>query len=319
MKSLNKSSKIYVAGGETLIGAAVLRQLTQQGYTNLVGVSPDEPDLINASQVEDFFAQTKPEYVFVAAGKSGGIAANQKYPADLMLDNLRVATHIIQAAHQYHVQKLLYLASSCSYPRETPQPMQTQAILTGPLEPTNEAYAVAKLAGIKLCQAYHQQYGANFISGIPANSFGPGDDFSPEDSHVIGALIHRMHQAKILNLDSVEVWGTGTPRREFIFVDDLADACIFIMREYNGSDLINIGGGTYLSIAELAALIKEIVGYSGNLSFDTSRPDGMPLKALDSSQLLDLGWRPRTAFHDALAATYRWYLQTQQENGALNV
>ncbi len=310
---MNKQSKIYVAGGETLIGTAILHQLELQGYINIVGKPGQEPDLTNATQVQDFFGKTKPDYVFIAAGRSGGIAANQKYPAELMLDNLLVATHVMQSAHQHGVKKLLYLASSCSYPKHTAQPMQVESILTGPLEETNEAYAVAKIAGIKLCQAYQQQYGAAFLSGIPANNFGPGDDFSLEDSHVIGALIRKMYAAKISGAESVEVWGTGSARREFIYGDDLADACLFVMREYNGSNPINIGGGEDVSIKELAELIKEVVGYSGKLHFDISKPDGMPLKALDSSQLKKMGWQPKTSFQAGLAATYEWFLQTEQE------
>lgn len=316
---MEKQAKIYVAGGQELIGAAILRQLERQGYTNLVGRPGDEPDLSDAVQVEAFFAQTKPDYVFIAAGKSGGIAANQKYPADLMLDNLLVASHLIPDAYRHGVKKLLYLASSCSYPRLAAQPMRVESLMTGLLEPTNEAYAVAKLAGIKLCQAYHQQFGANFISAIPANAFGPGDDFSPEDSHVIGALMYKMHQAKITGADSVEIWGTGTPRREFIFADDLADACLFVMGHYHNTAPINLGGDADLSIGELAVIIKEVVGYTGKLQFDTSKPDGMPLKALDSSQLSGLGWRPQTSFQAALSATYRWYLHTQYQKETMDV
>jgi GDP-L-fucose synthase len=258
--------------------------------------------------VSDFFAQNKPEYVFLAAGKSGGISANQKYPADLMLDNLLVICNVIDSAYHSGVKKLLYLASSCSYPKHSAQPMQVESLMTGILEPTNEAYAVAKIAGIKLCQAYCQQYGANFISGIPANAFGIGDDFSLEESHVIPALIRKMHEAKIADAEFVEIWGTGTPRREFIFADDLADACIFIADNYDDPMPINIGGGLDLSIKELAELIKEAIGYRGQLHFDASKPDGMPLKALDSSKLQSMGWQPQTSFRAAVEATYDWFL-----------
>ena len=308
---MEKRAKIYVAGGQTLIGAALLRQLEQRGYINILGRPGEEPDLTDAAQVDAFFARTAPEYVFLVAGRSGGIGANQKYPAELMLDNLLVECHLIHSAYRYGVKKLLYLASSCSYPKHCQQPMQVESLLTGPLEPTNEAYAVAKIAGIKLCQAYSQQYGANFISGIPAAAFGPGDDFSLEGSHVIAALIRKMHEAKTLGASSVEIWGTGTPRREFIFADDLADACIFIMREYDNPKPINIGGGSDVSIGELAELIKEVVGYKGQLRFDTSKPDGMPLKVLDSSQLSSIGWRLKTPFRSALSETYNWFLQTR--------
>ena len=319
---MERHSKIYVAGGQTLVGAAILRQLERQGYPNIVGRPGEEPELTDATQVDAFFARTAPDYVFLAAGKSGGIGANQKYPAELMLDNLLVECHVIHNAYHYGVKKLLYLASSCSYPKHCPQPMRVESLLTGPLEPTNEAYAVAKIAGIKLCQAYRQQYGVNFIVGIPANAFGPGDDFSLEDSHVIAALIRKMHEAKELDLESVDIWGTGTPRREFIFADDLADACIFIMCEYDSSEPINIGGGSDLSIRKLAELIKEVVGYPGELRFDTSKPDGMPLKVLDSSKLKEMGWQPRTPFRSALSVTYDWFLQmergsTMQERAAV--
>lgn len=311
---LEKHSKIYVAGGQTLIGAATLRELERQGYVNIVGRPGEEPELTDAAQVDAFFARTAPEYVFLVAGKSGGIGANQKYPAELMLDNLLVECHVIHSAYRHRVKKLLYLASSCSYPKYCPQPMKEDALLSGPLEPTNEAYAVAKIAGIKLCQAYHRQYGANFISGIPANIFGPGDDFNPKDSHVIAALIRKMHEAEEQGREVVEIWGTGSPRREFIFADDLADACIFVTREYDGTQPINLGCGSDMSIAELALAVKEVTGFQGQIHFDTSNPDGMPAKLLDSSKLQALGWHPRVPFHSALLATYEWFLQHRGNN-----
>jgi GDP-L-fucose synthase len=318
---MEKHARIFVAGSRASAGAAILRQLKQQGYGEIVSGPAEGPelDLTDASQVESFFARTAPEYVFLVAGKTGGIAANQKYPAELMLDNLLVECHIINSAYRQGVKKLLYLASSCSYPKQCPQPMKEDALLTGPLEPTNEAYAVAKIAGINLCKAYNQQYRTRFISGIPANTFGPVDDFSLEDSHVVAALMRRMHQAKVLGSESVEVWGTGAPQREFIYVDDLADACVFIMQKYDGQGPINIGGGSSLSIRELAELIKEVVGYSGVLRFDMSKPDGMPLKMLDSSQLEVMGWQPKTSFYSGLLATYQWFLQTEQAKGMANV
>jgi GDP-L-fucose synthase len=307
---LEKQAKIHVAGGQTLIGAAILRELERQGYANIVGRPGEEPELTDAAQVDAFFARTTPEYVFLAAGKSGGIKANQKYPAELMLDNLLVGCHIIYSAYRHGIKKLLYLASSCSYPKNCPQPMQVESLLTGPLEPTNEAYALAKVAGIKLCQAYRQQYGANFISGIPANAFGPGDDFSPEDSHVIAALIRKMHEAKEQGQEVIEIWGTGSPRREFIFADDLADACVFVMNKYDGAQPINLGCGLDMSIAELALAVKEVTGFQGQIHFDASKPDGMPVKLLDSSKLNALGWRPRVSFHSALLETYEWFLES---------
>lgn len=286
---------------------------------NTVGGAGEEPDLTNAAEVDAFFAEVAPEYVFIAAGRSGGIQANQKYPAELMRDNLLVESHIIHSAYRYGAKKLLYLASSCSYPKNCAQPMRVESLMTGVLEPTNEAYAVAKIAGMVMCQAYRQQYRANFISGIPADAFGPGDDFSLQDSHVIPALIRKMHDAKILGAESVEIWGTGTPRRDFIFAPDLADACVFVMREYDSSRPINISGGTDLSIKELALSIKEVVGYTGELYFDTSKPDGTPLKALDSKELTTMGWKPRTPFWSALSVTYDWFLQTEQRRGRADV
>lgn len=305
---MKKDAKIYVAGGETLIGSAILRQLDVHGYHNIIGKPPEEPNLTQSEKVKAFFEEYRPEYVFLAAGKSGGIQANQKYPAELMLDNLLVECHVIDSAYHYGVKKLLYLASSCSYPKHCPQPMQVESLMTGSLEPTNEAYALAKIAGIKLCQAYCQQYGANFITGIPANAFGPGDDFSLEESHVIPALIRKMQHAKMTRAEFVEIWGTGIARREFILADDLADACLFIMDKYEEKTPINIGGGLDLSIKELAELIKNAVGYRGLLRFDTSKPDGMPLKALDCSKLNSMGWQPKTSFQTALSLTYDWFL-----------
>jgi GDP-L-fucose synthase len=306
---LEKHANIYVAGAQTLIGSAILRQLRQQGYTNTVTLPDEEEQLTDATSVDAFFAGTLPEYVFLTAGKSGGIGANQRYPAALLLDNLLVECHVIHSAYRYGVKKLLYLASSCCYPKHCPQPMCVESLMTGPLEPTNEAYAVAKLAGITLCQAYRQQYGVHFISGIPANVFGPGDDFAPEDSHVIPALIRKLDEARRLGAPSVSLWGTGTPRREFIYADDLADACIFVMHEYDHPKPLNIGSGSDLSIRELAELIKEVIGYHGELHFDTSKPDGMPLKRLDSRRLNEMGWRPKTSLRAALLATYTWFLQ----------
>jgi len=307
---MNKSDRILVADARTLIGAALLRQLERQGYSNVIDAGGEGSDLTDAAQVEGFFAKTAPEYVFVAAGKSSGIEGNRKRPAELMLDNLLVECNVIHSAYRHGVKKLLYLASSCCYPKHCPQPMRVESLLTGPLEATNEAYAVAKIAGIKLCQAYRQQYGVPFIVGIPANVFGPGDDFSLEDSHVIPALIRKVYAAKASGVPSVELWGTGTPRREFIFADDLGDACLFVMQQYDGAEPINLGGGIDLSIAELAELVKEVVGYPGELHFDTSRPDGMPLKALDSSRLIAMGWRPATPFRDAMSATCAWFRET---------
>jgi GDP-L-fucose synthase len=309
---LDKEARIYVAGGSTLIGAALLSQLTDDGSGSVIG-GVGEPDLTDACAVDEYFAAHAPEYVFLAAGRSGGIAANQRYPAELIRDNLLVECNVIHSAYRHGVRKLVYLASSCSYPRLAPQPILEAALLTGPLEPTNEAYAVAKIAGIKLCQAYRQQYGVHFVAAIPANAFGPGDDFSLEESHVIAALIRKMHEAKTRGRAEVEVWGSGTPRREFIFVRDLADACLWVMNRYDGIEPINLGAGVDVSIRELAEAVRETVGYTGRLRFDASKPDGMPRKALDSSKLYGLGWRPQAGFQDALAETYAWFLQCECE------
>lgn len=309
---MEKHAKIFVAGAQTLIGASLHRELKRQGAVNIVGALGDEPELTDSAQVDAFFFRNRPDYVFVVAGKSGGIGANQKWPAQLMLENLLVACHVIHSAYRHGVRKLFYLASSCSYPKYCAQPMRVESLLSGSLEPTSEAYGLAKIAGIKLCQSYRQQYGVNFISGIPADVFGPGDDFSFEDSHVVAALIRRMHEAKELGVESVEIWGSGAPRREFIFSEDLADACIFVMHEYDDPQPINLGGGSDLSIRELAALIKEVVGYSGELRFDPSRPDGMPMKLLDSSKLISMGWSPKTSFRSAVSVTYEWFLQRRQ-------
>jgi GDP-L-fucose synthase len=301
---VKKNSKIFVPGAGTLIGSAIVRQLKHEGYCNLL---TEEIDFADAKAVDDYFSRTKPDYVFVAAGNSGGIGANQRCPADLMRDNLLVACHIIYSAYCYGATKLLYLASSCCYPKLCPQPMQVGALFTGPLERTNEAYALAKLSGIELCRAYRSQYGVNFISAIPANAFGPGDDFSLEDSHVVAALIRKIHEAKAQSLSVVRVWGTGAPRREFIYADDLANGCIFLMLHYDAGEPINLGTERDFSIKELAGLIKEIIGYTGEIQFDCSKPDGMPAKRLDSSRLRELGWKPKTDFRAALEQTYQWF------------
>jgi len=307
---LEREERIYIAGSGTLIGKAIWRGLENRGYTNLVGGPGKEPDLNDPSQVNRFFARSKPDYVVFAAGRSRGIRANQLYPADLMRENLLVQSHVIDCAYRNGVKKLLYLASSCCYPRHCPQPMKEESLLSAPLEPTNEAYALAKIAGIKLCQAYRQQYGVDFISAIPGDVFGPGDDFSLEDSHVVPALIRKMHEGKEMGTDTVEIWGSGNPRRDVVFVDDLADACIFVMCQYAEAQPINIGSGADLTIREIAMVIKSVVGYRGELRFDTSRPDGMPKKLLDSSRLLAMGWQPKTSLISAVKVTYQWFLQS---------
>jgi len=308
---VEKSASVYVAGASAFVGAGIVRALRRRGWRNLAGADGDAPALRDATAVDRFFASARPDYVFMAVGMILGIRGNQRRPAELMLDNLLAGCHVVDAAYRHGVKKLLYLASGCAYPKHALQPMHPRTLMTGALEPTSQYYATAKLAGLKLCEAYRQQHEANFITAITANPFGVGDDFDPWDGHVIGALMRRMHEAKRDSLPAVDVWGTGAPRRDFIFIDDLADACIFVMEHYDGAEPINLTGGAQLTIKELAELIRRLVGYSGELRFDASKPDGMPLKVLDGEALAQLGWRARTPFHDALKTTYEWFLKTE--------
>jgi GDP-L-fucose synthase len=308
---VNENNSIYVAGGATLVGAAIIEILERRGFCNIKGKPGDEPDLTDSTAVEKFFSEHRPEYVFVAAGNTGGIQANSSRPAELMLHNLHTGINVIESSLKYGAKKLLYLASSCSYPRVSPQPIREEYLLNGPLEPTNEAYAVAKIAGLKLCQACRSQYGANFITGIPANVFGPGDDFDPIDSHVIPAMILKMHNAKISGEESVPLWGTGSPKRDFIFSEDLADACVFVMQRYDDSAPINLSADNAVSISELAGIVREIAGFRGELVFDTSKPDGMPIKTLDGTKLRDRGWSSKTPLTEAIKKTYKWFLTSQ--------
>jgi GDP-L-fucose synthase len=299
--------RLLIAGS----GAVAVKALEDRCRAGNTPVSAGhDVDWTDRGRVDAVFKRERPECVVLLGGRSGGIQANQKYPADLMLDNLLVECHAIDAAHRHGVKKLLYLASSCSYPRLCPQPAREDALLTGSLEPTNEAYAVAKIAGIKLCQAYRRQYGLNAVCAIPANIFGPGDDFSLDDSHVVAALIRRMHEAKVHGGDRVVVWGTGAARRDFIFAEDLADACLFLMRSYDDEAPINVGSGTGATIGELAAEIKAVTGFRGRIEFDAQKPDGMPVKVLDVARLRNLGWQPCVPFRAALERTYEWYLQS---------
>jgi GDP-L-fucose synthase len=308
---MDRAARVCVAGGGTLIGAALRRRLNQQGYP-LVGASAPEPEWGDREQVEAFMARTKPTHVFVAAGRSGGIRANQRYPVELMRDNLLVAVTVLDAAWRAGVRKLLYLASSCAYPRAAAQPMRVEALSAGPPEPTNAAYALAKRAGIQLCAAYQTQHQARFVAGIPADVFGPDDDFSAEDSHVLPALLRKVHEARTRGLREVVLWGSGTPRREFLFADDLADACIVVMKAYDGPGPINLGGGTALSIRELAAEVAAVVGYRGTVRFDATQPDGMPVKLLQADELAALDWRPATPLSKALEETYRWFCAREE-------
>ncbi len=301
---MKKDSRIFIAGESTMEGKALVRLIKERNYNNIINLDNGEPDLTNYSLVKKYFKDLRPEYVFLFAGKSGGIKANQEMPATLMLDNLRIISNVLSVAHKFEVEKLFYLASCCVYPKHAEQPMSPDMLMAGPLEPTNSAYATAKLAGVELCRAYRREYGNNFISAIPANIFGPGDNFSAENSHVIAALIRKMHEAKQNGNSTVEIWGTGKPRREFIYVDDLADACLFLMDHYNNEEPVNIGSGAAMSISDLAETIKEVTRYKGNLHFDSSKPDGMPNKVLDSSYIFSLGWKPSTSFNIFAEKTY---------------
>jgi len=304
---MNNWLRVFVAGVSTLVGRALVRRFESQQCARLVGVD-DEPDFTDAAAVDRFFAAARPEAVIVVAGAMAGIAGNQKCPADLMLDNLLVATHVVPAAWRHGTKKLLYVASSCTYPKHASQPLAVESLWTGPVEQTSAAYAVAKLAGIRLCEAYRQQHGARFITAIKADAFGPGDDFTWANSHVVGALIRRMHEARVAGARSLELWGTGTPRREFIYVDDLADALIFLLQAYDAPEPINVGTGVTTSVRELAEILRDVIGFDGELRFDTSRPDGMPLKGLDSAPLAALGWRPSWDLRSALRHTYEWFV-----------
>jgi GDP-L-fucose synthase len=306
---VEKNAKIYVAGHRGMVGSAIFRKLKAEGYTNLVIRNSQELDLRNQQAVADFFAAEKPDYVFLAAAKVGGIVANNTYRADFLYENLAIQNNVIHQAYLHGVQKLLFLGSSCIYPKLAPQPLKEEYLLTGLLEPTNEPYAIAKIAGIKLCDAYRDQYGCNFISVMPTNLYGYNDNYHPENSHVLPALIRKFHEAKTGGAASVTVWGTGSPLREFLFADDLADACYFLMQEYNEAGLVNIGTGLDLSIKDLALLIKEVVGFTGDLVFDTSKPDGTPRKLLDVSKLHTLGWKHRIALQEGLALAYQDFLK----------
>ncbi|WP_305728026.1 GDP-L-fucose synthase [Bradyrhizobium sp. WSM3983] len=301
-----KGKSVYVAGHRGMVGAAIARRLAREDV-NLVTVDRREVDLCNQVAVFDWFATARPQVIFLAAAKVGGIVANNTLRAEFIYDNIAIAANVIHAAHVNRAEKLMFLGSSCIYPKFAPQPLREDTVLTGPLEPTNEPYAIAKIAGIKMAEAYRCQYGRDFISVMPTNLYGPGDNYHPEMSHVVAALIRRFHEAKLSGAKSVAVWGTGTPRREFLYVDDMADACVHLMKTYSGADLINIGTGEDIAIAEFARVVAEIVGYRGEISFDTSRPDGTPRKLLDVGRLTKLGWRATTSLHDGLKRTYDAY------------
>lgn len=302
---MRTEDKIYIAGHRGMVGSAIWRQLESEGYTNLIGRTHAELDLLNQQAVADFFSQEKPDYVFLAAAKVGGIVANNTYRAQFIYENLQIQNNIIHQAHVHQVKKMMFLGSSCIYPKLAPQPMGEDALLTGELEQTNEPYAIAKIAGIKMCEAYRDQYGSNFISVMPTNLYGINDNFDLKNSHVLPALIRKFHEAKQETLSSVEIWGTGSPKREFLYVDDMADACIYLMHNYNEKGHVNIGCGEDISIKDLALMVKDIVGFDGELIFDTSKPDGTPRKLMNISRLEGAGWVPKVSLTEGVERVYK--------------
>ncbi|HPN54842.1 MAG TPA: GDP-L-fucose synthase [Candidatus Moranbacteria bacterium] len=308
---MKKDSKIYVAGHKGLVGSAITRKLQELGYTNLIFRTFEELNLMDQKSTADFFATEKPEYVFLAAAKVGGIKANDDFPADFIYQNLQIQNNIIQNAYKNGVKKLLFLGSSCIYPRDCEQPIKEEYFMTGPLEKTNDAYAIAKIAGIKMCQSFNKQYGTKFISVMPTNLYGPNDNFDLESSHVLPALLRKFHDAKTKNKDEVVMWGTGSAMREFLYVDDLSDACVYLMNNYEDSEIVNIGTGEDISISELAELIKKVVGFEGKIVNDTTKPDGTPRKLLDVSKLHNLGWKHKTSLLDGIKKTHEWFLKNK--------
>jgi len=307
---MEKGAKIYVAGHKGLVGSALVRNLKSKGYTNIIGKTHKELDLTNQEAVEKFFREEKPDYVFLAAAKVGGIGANSTYPADFIMENLLIQCNVIRSAFENEVEKLLFLGSSCIYPKMCPQPIREEYLLSGYLEQTNEAYAIAKISGLKMCQFYNQQYGTNYISAMPTNLYGPNDNYDLNNSHVMPALIRKMYEAKMFSKSYVEIWGTGKVLREFLHVDDMADACIFIMNNYNGNEFFNVGTGREISIMDLAYLIKNIVGYEGDIKFDSSKPDGTPRKLLDVSKLEELGWKYNIELEQGIKNAYESFLES---------
>lgn len=306
---MNKDSRIYIAGHNGMVGSAILRKLTELGYTEINFWSKKDLDLTKQSKVNKFFERYKPEYVFLCAAKVGGIKANSDFKADFIYENIMIQSNIINAAKQFGTKKLLFLGSSCIYPKMCQQPIKEEYLLTGPLEPTNDAYAIAKITGIKMCQSYNEQYGTNFISVMPTNLYGPNDNYDLNNSHVLPAMIRKFHEAKIDGKDKVEIWGTGTPKREFLYVDDLADACYYLMNNYSGNEIVNIGTGQDITIKDLAILVKEVVGFEGDIYFNTEMPDGTPRKLLDVSKLTNLGWQYKTSLKEGIEKTYKDYVK----------
>ncbi|HVB31841.1 MAG TPA: GDP-L-fucose synthase [Gemmatimonadaceae bacterium] len=308
---MERDDKIYVAGHRGLVGSALERTLRGQGFDRLVHRTRAELNLIDRAAVQSFFAAERPDFVFLAAARVGGILANNTYPADFIRENLEVELNVIEAAHQYGVRKLMFLGSACIYPKLAPQPIREEYLLTGPLEPTNAPYAIAKIAGISLCESYNRQYGTNFISVMPTNLYGPGDSFDLQNSHVLPALMRRLDDAKRNAAPSVTIWGTGRPRREFLHVDDMASACVHLMQHYDSSEIINVGCGEDISILDLAHMIQWLVGYEGTIEFDTTKPDGTPLRRLDITRLLSTGWAPTISLEDGVRTTYAWYCENR--------
>lgn len=307
---MDLSSKIFIAGHRGMVGSAIFRALNESGYQNLVVRDRTQLDLRRQRDVEEFFEAESPDYVFMAAAKVGGIMANNTYRADFILENLQIETNVISASYASDVKKLLFLGSSCVYPKLTPQPIHEEYLLSGPLEQTSEPYAIAKIAGVKLCQAINEQHGTNYISTMPTNLYGPGDNFDLAEAHVLPALIRKFHEAKQQGSSSVEIWGTGNPRREFLHVDDCADAAICLMNQYTGTEIVNVGCGEDIAIRDLAALISDIVGFTGEIRYNPSYPDGTPRKLLEISRLASLGWQPRIRLRDGIESVYQWFLQT---------
>ena len=309
-----RDSRIFVAGHRGLVGSALVRRLKAEGFTNLLTATREELDLRDQAEVSHWFKANRPEYVFLVAGTVGGIMANSTRPAEFIYDNMMIHGTVVHASHMYDTKKLLYLGSSCIYPREAPQPITEEQLLTGPLEPTNEWYAIAKISGIKMCQAYRRQYGCDFISAMPTNLYGPFDNFDLTSSHVLPALIRKFHDAKLAGASHVEIWGTGSPKREFLHVDDLADACLFLMQNYSDDLHLNVGSGVDLSIRDLAEMIRQVVYPEAELRFDLSKPDGTPRKILDVSRLQALGWKSRITLDDGILSTYEWFLRQQEDD-----
>ena len=308
---MNSDSKIFIAGHRGMVGSAIVRRLRTEGFQNLIVRTRSDLDLTNREAVRAFFHAERPQIVVDAAARVGGIKANNDFPVEFLRDNLDIQNNLISAAADSGVEKFLFLGSSCIYPKFAPQPIRESALLSGPLEPTNEAYALAKICGIRLCQAYARQYGKNFISAMPTNLYGPNDNFDLQSSHVLPALIRKIHEAKVSGASEVEIWGTGTPRREFLHVDDLADGCLFLLGNYNDPEIVNLGCGEDISIREVAELICDVIGFGGNLVFDTTKPDGTPRKLLDMSKMFSLGWRPGISLRDGIADAWRWFLENR--------